>query len=63
VLNTDAQALPGVPRLTLHVGLPHTASPQQIRDAVQAWLMRQATAVSSSDSTTLRRSSGCAGRS
>jgi predicted metal-dependent hydrolase len=42
VLNTDAQALPGVPRLTLHVGLPHTASPQQIRDAVQAWLMRQA---------------------
>jgi predicted metal-dependent hydrolase len=27
---------------TLHVGLPKTASPQQIRDAVQAWLMRQA---------------------
>ena len=24
VLNTDAQSLPGVPRLTLHVGLPHT---------------------------------------
>ena len=42
VLNTDAQALPGVPRLTLHVGLPHHATPQQIRDAVQAWLMRQA---------------------
>lgn len=42
VLNTDADALPGVPRLTLHVGLPHTATPQQIRDAVQAWLMRQA---------------------
>jgi hypothetical protein len=42
VLNTDAQALPGVPRLTLHVGLPHTAQPSQIRDAVQAWLMRQA---------------------
>ena len=42
VLNVDAQALPGVPRLTLHVGLPQHASPQQIRDAVQAWLQRQA---------------------
>jgi predicted metal-dependent hydrolase len=37
-----ADALPGVPRLTLHVGLPHTASPEQIRDAVQSWLQRQA---------------------
>ncbi|AEG91636.1 M48 family metallopeptidase [Ramlibacter tataouinensis] len=42
-LNTDGQALPGVPRLTLHVGLPHHATPEQVRDAVQAWLMRQAT--------------------
>jgi predicted metal-dependent hydrolase len=42
VLNTDATALPGVARLALHVGLPQTASPDQIRDAVQAWLMRQA---------------------
>lgn len=42
VLNSDAQALPGVPRLTLHVGLPQGASPVQIRDAVQAWLQRQA---------------------
>ncbi len=42
VLNTDGEALPGVTRLTLHVGLPHTASPDQVRDAVQAWLMRQA---------------------
>lgn len=41
-LNTDAQALPGVPRLTLHLGLPHHADDKQIRDAVQAWLMRQA---------------------
>ena len=41
-LNTDGEALPGVPRTTLHVGLPHTAEPAQIRDAVQAWLMRQA---------------------
>lgn len=42
VLNTDGAALPGVTRLTLHVGLPHTASADQVRDAVQAWLMRQA---------------------
>ena len=42
VLNTDAQALPGVPRLTLHIGLPHTASAVQIRDVVQSWLQRQA---------------------
>jgi predicted metal-dependent hydrolase len=46
VLNTNEDAgnlsLAGVPRLTLHIGLPHTATPQQIRDAVQAWLMRQA---------------------
>ncbi|HYD77345.1 SprT family zinc-dependent metalloprotease [Ramlibacter sp.] len=42
VLNTDAQALPGVPRLTLHVGLPQDAAPEKIRDVVQAWLMRQA---------------------
>jgi hypothetical protein len=26
----------------LRVGLPKTATPEQIRDAVQAWLMRQA---------------------
>ena len=43
VLNSAADALPGVPRLTLHVGLPHTATQEQIRDAVSAWLMRQAT--------------------
>ena len=41
-LNTAGEALPGVPRLTLHVGLPHHATSEQIRDAVQAWLMRQA---------------------
>jgi len=28
--------------LSLHIGLAHTASSEQIRDAVQAWLMRQA---------------------
>ena len=32
-------------RQTLHIGLPHTAQPSQIRDAVQAWLMRQAKAL------------------
>ncbi len=46
VLNTNDAAenltLAGVPRLTLHIGLPHSATPAQIRDAVQAWLMRQA---------------------
>jgi predicted metal-dependent hydrolase len=42
VLHTDAQALPGVPRLTLHLSLPQTAEPAQIRDAVQSWLQRQA---------------------
>ena len=42
VLITGADALPGVPRLTLQVGLPHHADAAQIRDAVQAWLMRQA---------------------
>ena len=42
ILNSDAGTLPGVPRLTLHVGLPHTAAPEQIRDAVQSWLQRQA---------------------
>lgn len=42
VLNADAQALPGVPRLTLHLGLPHTAEPAQIRDVVHSWLQRQA---------------------
>jgi len=34
---------PGTPHLALHIGLPHDASEQRIRDCVQAWLMRQAT--------------------
>ena len=42
VLHTDAQALPGVPRLTLHVGLPQGAAGEQVREAVQGWLQRQA---------------------
>ena len=43
--SNDADTLAGVTHLTLHVGLPHMATPEQIRDAVQAWLMRQATRV------------------
>ncbi len=42
VLDTAADALPGELRLKLRVGLPHTAAPAQIRDAVQSWLQRQA---------------------
>ena len=34
--------LAGVPRLTLHVGLPPGATAEQVRDQVQAWLQRQA---------------------
>ncbi|MBK6471672.1 MAG: M48 family metallopeptidase [Betaproteobacteria bacterium] len=41
-LHEAIETLPGVPRLTLHLGLPHTAEPAQIRDTVQAWLQRQA---------------------
>ena len=32
----------GTPPLSLHLGLPQLAAPEQIRDATQAWLMRQA---------------------
>jgi predicted metal-dependent hydrolase len=42
VLHTDGTTLPGLTRMTLHVGLPHTAAAEQVRDAVQAWLMKQA---------------------
>jgi predicted metal-dependent hydrolase len=41
-LHTSADTLPGLARLTLHVGLPQSAAPEQIRDAVQSWLQRQA---------------------
>lgn len=33
-----------VPHRCLRVGLPHDASPEQVRDAVQGWLQRQALA-------------------
>jgi predicted metal-dependent hydrolase len=42
VLNSDGAALPGVPRLTLHLGLPQQATQGQIRELVQGWLQRQA---------------------
>ena len=42
VLHTADDTLPGVPRLTLHLGLPQGAAPEQIRDTVQSWLQRQA---------------------
>ena len=42
VLHTAEDTLPGVPRLTLHLGLPQGAAPEQIRDTVQSWLQRQA---------------------
>ena len=38
-------ALPEHAKMTLHVELPASASPDQIRDAVKIWLMRQAKAV------------------
>jgi len=36
------QGLPGVAQRALHLGLPQNASAEQIRDAVQAWLQREA---------------------
>ena len=42
VLREAEATLPGVPALTLHLGLPQEAAPEQIRDAVQSWLQRQA---------------------
>jgi predicted metal-dependent hydrolase len=42
VLHSATDTLPGVPRLTLHLGLPQGAAPEQVRDAVQSWLQRQA---------------------
>ncbi len=45
LLRTDLESLPGVTRQTLHLGLSQSASAAQVRDAVQAWLMRQASRV------------------
>lgn len=37
--------LPGVARRALHLGLPQSASAEQIRDAAEAWLQREAKVV------------------
>jgi len=42
MLDNDVVGLPGVPRRLLRIGLPHDAGAEQIRDAVQSWLQRQA---------------------
>jgi predicted metal-dependent hydrolase len=42
VLQRAPEPQPGVPTLTLHLGLPQSATPEQLRDAVQSWLQRQA---------------------
>lgn len=42
VLVPGDAALPGVPSMALHIGLPQTANAEQLRDTAQAWLMRQA---------------------
>ncbi|MFO1266840.1 MAG: SprT family zinc-dependent metalloprotease [Rubrivivax sp.] len=42
VLRQAEATLPGVPALTLHLGLPNDAAAEQVRDAVQSWLQRQA---------------------
>ena len=42
VLHTADNTLPGVPHLTLHLGLPEQASAEQVRELVQSWLQRQA---------------------
>lgn len=42
VLHSAEGTLPGVPHLTLHLGLPEQAGPEQVREAVQSWLQRQA---------------------
>ena len=41
-LHNAPDTLPGVPRLTLHLGLPQAASQDKIRELVQTWLQRQA---------------------
>lgn len=42
VLHAAADTLPGVPRLTLHLGLPQHAGEAQVRELAQGWLQRQA---------------------
>ncbi len=42
VLHSADDTLPGVPRLTLHLGLPQHAGEAQVRELAQGWLQRQA---------------------
>jgi predicted metal-dependent hydrolase len=42
VLHEAADGLPAITQRTLHLGLPHGASREQIRDLVQSWLQHQA---------------------
>jgi predicted metal-dependent hydrolase len=42
VLDAGASGLPGLPRRVLRIGLSQQASAAQLREAVQAWLQRQA---------------------
>lgn len=42
VLHSSGDTLPGVARHALHIGIANDAQPAQIRDAVQAWLMKEA---------------------
>lgn len=42
MLDAETQSLPEVPHRVLRIGLPHDARPEQLREAVQAWLQRQA---------------------
>ena len=45
VLKQGSPTLPGIVHQALHLGLPEHASPEQIRDVVQAWLQREARAI------------------
>lgn len=42
VLEAAPESRPGTHPLALHLGLPRNATPDQLRDTTQAWLMRQA---------------------
>lgn len=44
-LQRGASTLPGIVSHALHLGLPQMAAPEQIRDAVQSWLQREAKAL------------------
>lgn len=44
-INRDIGVVVAVAQKTLRVALPQNAAPEQVRDAVQAWLMRQAKAI------------------